>query len=78
MIMDVENKESELSPSNQQLKTLFQLVTVLVARSKLKNRHYLNRPNLQVSKESAWVKLYNSKDDRSFINVMGLDVANFE
>jgi hypothetical protein len=78
-VNDAESGHAELRRRRRK-KVLFilRILAILEARKKIKNRSYLTRPALQDSKESAWIQLYNQKNDLHFINVMGLDVASFE
>jgi hypothetical protein len=57
---------------------LFQLLTCVIARKKLKHRHYVKRGDLINPKESAWIALDRAKRDDAFISAMGLDVASFD
>ncbi|KAG8686021.1 hypothetical protein FRC11_009655 [Ceratobasidium sp. 423] len=45
-----------------------------------KKRHYLTRPELlpHPRTRSGWLSIYQSREDRAYIHVMGIDVATFD
>ena len=64
--------------SRRKQRDLFTLITLLVCRQSIKDRHTITRASLPPVEHSAWHSLYAQKDDSAFINQTRLDVDSFE